>query len=101
MIGFGSPNKQGKEDCHGAPLGAEETALTREQLGWKYGAFEIPDDYYAAWNGVEKGQADQSAWNEKFSAYPSEYPELAAEFERRTSGEFPADFQWKSRCLYP
>ncbi|MDG2018158.1 MAG: transketolase [Porticoccaceae bacterium] len=96
VIGFGSPNKQGKEDCHGAPLGADEIALTREQLGWEYDAFEIPEDYYSAWSGVEKGQAEQSAWNKQFAAYQSEFPELAAEFKRRTNGELPADFSDKA-----
>jgi transketolase len=95
-IGFGSPNKQGKEDCHGAPLGNEEIALTRQQLGWDYGPFEIPDNYYAAWNCVEKGSAAQSAWNQQFAAYRAEYPDLASEFERRCKGELPADFSDKA-----
>jgi transketolase len=69
IIGFGSPNKQGKEDCHGAALGVDEVALTREQLGWAHGPFEIPADHYAGWNGVEKGTAAQSAWNEQLAAY--------------------------------
>jgi len=95
-IGFGSPNKQGKEDCHGAPLGDEEIALTRQQLGWDYGPFEIPDNYYAEWNCVEKGTAAQSAWNQQFAAYRAEYPDLASEFERRCKGELPADFSDKA-----
>ena len=86
-IGFGSPNKGGKEDCHGAPLGDEEIALTREALGWAYGPFEIPDDVYAGWDAKDKGAAAESAWNDKFAAYKSAHPELAAEFSRRTSGE--------------
>ena len=96
VIGFGSPNKQGKEDCHGAPLGADEIALTREQLGWTYGAFEIPDDYYAAWSALDRGSAAQTAWNKLFAAYKTDYPELAAEFERRSNGELPADFSDKA-----
>ena len=95
-IGFGSPNKQGKEDCHGAPLGEEEIALTRQQLGWDYGPFEIPDNYYAEWSCVEKGTAAQSAWNQQFDAYRAEYPDLASEFERRCKGELPADFSDKA-----
>ena len=95
-IGLGSPNKQGKEDCHGAPLGAEEIALTREQLGWDYEPFEIPDDYYAQWSCVEKGTAVQSGWNQQFAAYKAEYPDLANEFERRCKGELPADFSDKA-----
>ena len=92
IIGFGSPNKQGKEDCHGAALGVDEVALTREQLGWTHEPFVIPDDHYAGWSGVEKGAAAQAAWNAKLEAYRGEYPELAAEFERRNSGELPEDF---------
>ena len=92
IIGFGSPNKQGKEDCHGAALGVDEVALTREQLGWAHGPFEIPADHYAGWNGVEKGTAAQAAWNEQLAVYRAAHPELAAEFERRANGDLPADF---------
>ena len=92
IIGFGSPNKQGKEDCHGAALGVDEVALTREQLGWAHGPFEIPADHYAGWNGVEKGTAAQAAWNQQLAAYRTAHPELAAEFERRANGDLPADF---------
>ena len=92
IIGFGSPNKQGKEDCHGAALGVDEVALTREQLGWAHGPFEIPADHYAGWNGVEKGTAAQAAWSEQLAAYRAAHPELAAEFERRANGDLPADF---------
>jgi transketolase len=92
IIGFGSPNKQGKEDCHGAALGVDEVALTREQLGWAHGPFEIPADHYAGWNGVEKGTAAQAAWNEQLAAYRAAHPELAAELERRANGDLPADF---------
>ena len=92
IIGFGSPNKQGKEDCHGAALGVDEVALTRKQLGWEYGPFEIPADHYAGWNGVEKGTAAQAAWNKQLTAYRAAHPELAAEFERRANDDLPADF---------
>ncbi|MBT7375050.1 MAG: transketolase, partial [Porticoccaceae bacterium] len=92
IIGFGSPNKQGKEDCHGAALGVDEVALTREQLGWEHGPFEIPADHYAGWSGIEKGAAAQSAWNDQLAAYRAAHPELAAEFERRANGDLPADF---------
>ena len=92
IIGFGSPNKQGKEDCHGAALGVDEVALTREQLGWEHGPFEIPADHYAGWNGVDKGTAAQAAWNEQLAAYRAAHPALAAEFERRANGDLPADF---------
>ena len=95
-IGFGSPNKGGKEECHGAPLGADEIELTRKELGWSYGSFEIPDDIYAGWNAKENGAAAEAAWNEKFEAYRAAYPELAAEFERRVAGELVAD--WESQA---
>ena len=92
IIGFGSPNKQGKEDCHGAALGLDEVALTRAELGWEHAPFDIPADHYAGWNAVDKGQAAQAAWNERLAAYRAAHPELAAEFERRISGDLPADF---------
>jgi transketolase len=97
VIGFGSPNKQGKEDCHGAPLGADEIALTREKLGWSHGPFEIPADIYAGWDAKTKGTELESNWASRFSAYASAHPELAAEFERRViKGELPADFNEKA-----
>ena len=96
IIGFGSPNKQGKEDCHGAPLGDDEIRLTREQLGWKHGPFEMPEDIYAGWSGQEKGASAQSAWNERMAAYKAAHPELGAELERRLRGDLPADFSEKA-----
>ena len=96
VIGFGSPNKEGKEDCHGAPLGEEEIKLTREKLGWKHGAFEIPDDVYAGWDGKEKGDEAEKHWNTQFENYRSAHPELAAEFERRTSGTLPEGWEASS-----
>lgn len=92
IIGLGSPNKQGKEDCHGAPLGNDEITLTREALGWTEGAFEIPADVYAAWDAKVKGSASEAAWNETFAAYAAKYPTEAAELKRRLSGDLPADF---------
>jgi transketolase len=86
-IGFGSPNKGGKEECHGAPLGDEEIKLTREALGWTHGPFEIPDEIYAAWDAREKGKAAEDAWNEKFAAYEAEHPLLAQEFVARMNGD--------------
>ncbi|AGP45901.1 transketolase [Serratia sp. TSA_7] len=94
VIGFGSPNKAGTHDVHGAALGAAEVAATREALGWKYAAFEIPQDIYAQWDAKEAGQAKESAWNDKFAAYATAFPELAAEFKRRVNGELPAN--WKA-----
>jgi len=96
IIGFGSPNKQGKEDCHGAALGVDEVALTRAALGWEHGPFEIPADHYAGWDGIVKGAASQAAWAERLVDYRVEHPVLAAEFERRTSGELPEDFGVKA-----
>jgi len=96
VIGFGSPNKEGTESCHGAPLGDEEIAATREKLGWHYAPFEIPEDIYAGWNAKQKGSEAERAWNEAFAAYQAEYPELAAEFTRRVNGELPADFSDKA-----
>ncbi|MCQ6260064.1 transketolase [Pseudomonas sp. Q11] len=95
-IGFGSPNKQGKEDCHGAPLGAEEIALTRAALKWEHGPFEIPADIYAEWDAKEKGRAAEAEWDQRFAAYSAQFPELANELVRRLSGELPADFAEKA-----
>jgi transketolase len=96
IIGYGSPNKQGKEECHGAPLGDDEIALTREALGWNHPPFEIPQDIAKAWSARERGAAAEQAWNDKFAAYKAEFPAEAAEFERRMNGELPADFDTKA-----
>ncbi|KGA39585.1 transketolase, partial [Pectobacterium odoriferum] len=93
VIGFGSPNKAGTHDSHGAPLGDAEVAASREQLGWTHAPFDIPADIYAAWDAKPAGQRKEAAWDEAFAAYASAYPELAAEFKRRTSGELPANWQ--------
>ena len=92
VIGFGAPNLAGTHDCHGAPLGEEEVAKTREQLGWHHEPFIIPDEIYDGWNHIAQGTEVEEAWNEKFKAYKAEFPEEAAEFERRMSGELPANF---------
>jgi len=92
IIGFGSPNKEGKEDCHGAPLGDDEIALTKKRLGWEHGSFEVPADIYAGWDAKDKGQSAQSAWNDKFAAYEAAFPSEAAEYKRRINNELPADF---------
>ena len=96
IIGFGSPNKQGKEDCHGAPLGGDEIQLTRETLGWQHGPFEVPADICAGWDAREQGAAREAGWNSRFDAYRAAYPELAAEFERRMAGDLPVDFSEKA-----
>ena len=93
VIGFGSPNKAGTHDVHGAALGAAEVAATREALGWKYAAFEIPQDIYAQWDAKEVGKAKEAAWDEKFAAYVKAHPELAKEFKRRVNGELPANWE--------
>uniref|UniRef100_UPI0004738E94 transketolase n=2 Tax=Pectobacterium parmentieri TaxID=1905730 RepID=UPI0004738E94 len=93
VIGFGSPNKAGTHDSHGAPLGDAEVAASREQLGWTHAPFDIPADIYAAWDAKPAGQRKEAAWDEAFAAYSSAYPELAAEFKRRTGGELPANWQ--------
>ncbi|EOC0266251.1 transketolase [Cronobacter dublinensis] len=93
VIGFGSPNKAGKEESHGAALGEEEVALTRKQLGWNYPPFEIPDEVYKGWDAKAKGQQAEASWKEKFAAYQQAHPELAAEFNRRMGGEMPENWQ--------
>ncbi|MCU1762721.1 transketolase [Pseudomonas sp. 14P_8.1_Bac3] len=95
-IGFGSPNKQGKEDCHGAPLGDAEIVLTRKALNWNYGPFEIPADIYAEWDAKEKGRAAEAEWDQRFAAYSAAFPTEANELVRRLSGELPADFAEKA-----
>jgi transketolase len=96
IIGFGSPNKSGSHDCHGAPLGADEIAATRKQLGWEHGPFDIPTDVYAQWDAKQAGAEKEAAWNEKLAAYEAAYPELAAEFKRRVNGELPAEWEQKA-----
>ncbi|WP_375057798.1 transketolase [Zobellella sp. DQSA1] len=96
VIGFGSPNKAGSHDCHGAPLGDAEIAATREQLGWSHAPFDIPADVYADWDAKAKGQAAEAGWNDQFAAYAAAHPELAAELQRRLNGELPADWAAQS-----
>lgn len=92
VIGFGAPNKAGKESAHGAPLGKDEVALARAQLGWPYPAFEVPTAIYAAWNAKERGAKWQAEWDALFDRYRAAYPELALEFERRIRGDLPKNF---------
>ena len=96
IIGFGSPNKEGKEDCHGAPLGDDEIALTRERLGWNHGPFDIPANVYAGWDAKTRGRVAESEWDHKFDAYQAAHPELAAEYKRRMAGDLPEDFSEKA-----
>ena len=92
IIGFGSPNKQGTASTHGAPLGDDEIAAARKELGWESAPFEIPSDVASSWNGKERGAAEESAWNVAFAAYNAEHPQLAAEFARRMAGKLPDDW---------
>lgn len=96
IIGFGAPNKQGTASTHGAPLGDDEVAAARKELGWSAAPFEVPADIASAWDARSRGMADEEAWNRQFAGYAAEYPELAAEFARRTAGKLPDD--WDSRA---
>ncbi|WP_100159330.1 transketolase [Proteus columbae] len=98
-IGFGSPHKAGTADSHGSPLGDAEIAETRKALGWEYGAFEIPQEIYKEWDAKEAGKAKEAAWDAKFAAYAEQFPELAAEFKRRVSGELPANWEKDSKAF--
>ena len=91
-IGKGSPNKQGTESCHGAPLGDGEIDLTREALGWSHAPFVVPEEIYAHWDARESGAQAEASWNGALEGYRSAYPELAEEFERRMRGELPDEF---------
>jgi transketolase len=91
-IGFGSPNKSGKSSSHGSPLGLEEVELTRKALGWASAPFEIPEDIKAGWDCRQKGADSENTWRQSFAEYSQAYPELAAEFERRMSGDLPAEW---------
>ena len=98
VIGWGAPNLCGSHDCHGSALGEEEVAATRENLGWKYPPFVVPDEIYAGWNARDKGAEAESAWTEKFAKYKAAYPALAAEFERRViKNELPGDWAAKAK----
>ena len=98
IIGFGSPNKQGKEDCHGAPLGADEIALARKELDWTYGAFDIPAEVYEEWSALDAGDDAEQIWNQSFNAYHKAHPDLATELLRRVAGDLPADFESQAQA---
>ncbi len=97
-IGFGSPNKEGKESSHGAPLGNDETNLTKKNIGWDFGPFEIPKNIYDVWNGSEKGSKLENDWNEKFKNYTNKYPVDAEELKRRISSNLPEEWLEKSQA---
>ena len=92
IIGFGAPTKQGTKSVHGEALGVDEVARARKELNWSYEPFVIPDALKAEWDQRRKGDAAEKAWKDLFARYQKEYPELAAEFERRTSGQLPKNW---------
>ena len=92
VIGYGAPEKKGTASTHGAPLGEQEVAAARRELGWPSAAFVVPPEIYSAWNAVDRGAAQERDWSDRFAAYRAEHPELAREFERRMQGELPADW---------
>ncbi|MDE8034807.1 transketolase [Actinobacillus equuli subsp. haemolyticus] len=99
IIGYGSPNKSASHDCHGAPLGNDEIALTRQALNWEYAPFEIPAEIYADWDAKAQGAVVEKEWNAKFAAYEAAHPELAAEFKRRMAGDLPANWEAESKAF--
>ncbi|GAB5412712.1 MAG: transketolase [Congregibacter sp.] len=96
VIGKGAPNKQGTAATHGAPLGDDEIAATREALGWSHPPFFVPDEIYAGWDAKARGATAEAAWTENFDAYKTAYPDLAAELRRRLAGDLPGDFAAKA-----
>jgi len=99
IIGYGAPNKQGKEECHGAALGAEEVALARRQLGWPHEPFVVPEEIGAAWDARARGKRAENKWKRAFKAYRAEHPALADEYERRMAGRLPDGFSARAREL--
>lgn len=99
VIGWGSPNQQGTEACHGAALGKDEVALVRETIGWSHDPFVFPDSIYAAWDSKEKGKHAEAEWRTRFAAYRAAYPDLAAEFERRMAGQLPVNWEAASEAF--
>ncbi|MGM0701461.1 MAG: transketolase [Pseudomonadota bacterium] len=91
IIGFGAPNKQGKEECHGAALGEDEVAAARKQLDWPHAPFHVPEPVYQGWDAREAGQARQDEWQARFARYQEAFPELAREFQRRVQCKLPTE----------
>ncbi len=96
VIGWGAPNKQATASAHGAPLGDDEVALTREKLGWNSPPFEIPQEVYAAFDGTSAGSKSEREWTERFARYENQYPQLASEFKRQTTNQLPDN--WQEQC---
>ena len=94
-IGFGSPNKSGTSDVHGAPLGEEEIVKTREALGWEYAPFELPQSIYDFWDQKSKGTSLNESWNAEMEAYKTSNPEKYKELNRRIASKMPEDFDKK------
>ncbi|WP_136065455.1 transketolase [Modicisalibacter radicis] len=90
VIGFGAPNKQGKEEAHGAPLGDDEIDAARSQLGWPHPPFHVPEEIYSGWDATRRGQQAEADWDERFERYQADYPELAKELQRRLKGQLPS-----------
>ena len=99
IIGFGAPHKQGKEESHGAALGKDEVAGARDALDWRYAPFEIPSDIYAGWDHRRTGAEVEQRWHDALAKYTAAFPELAAELNRRMSGELPSDWAAKSQAF--
>ncbi len=98
-IGYGSPNKQGLESCHGAPLGVDEITLAKKLLQWRYPAFEIPADILDSWNATEQGNAAEQQWHSLFKSYSQDHPALAKEFKRRVMGKLPENWEHDSNTF--
>lgn len=93
IIGYGAPNAAGTHGVHGAPLGANEIAASRDFLKWPHAPFEVPEAIYAGYDARSKGEEREQAWNATYAAYKKAHPELASEFERRLRGELPASWE--------
>jgi len=96
VIGFGSPNKGGTAATHGAPLGEDEIAAVRQELGWPHPPFFVPEEIATAWNATEKGFQSETEWKEKLVAYEEDHPDLAMELVRRIKGQLPGFFAEKA-----
>jgi transketolase len=92
-IGFGSPNKAGTSGVHGSPLGDEEIAKTRHQLGWEYEPFEIPSSIKSEWDARDSGSQLNSDWDMLMEEYSKAYPKLFNELSRLINNELPDNFE--------
>jgi transketolase len=99
VIAKGAPTKANTHEAHGAPLGKEEVAATRAAIGWSHPPFEVPRHVCDAWDARAKGASLEAGWNERFAAYQRRFPDLAAQFRRRTAGELPGGWPEHVRTL--